>query len=66
MLQAKVLREGKFLSQLIYSIEQHEHTLISLGRKLKIDLMKGHHLPTSRDFRIRNDLLQNALAEQVR
>jgi len=62
--KAKVLREGKFLSQLIYSIEQHEHTLISLGRKLKIDLMKGHHLPTSRDFRIRNDLLQNALAEQ--
>jgi len=62
--QAKVLRETKGIARLVYAIEQHEHNLILLGRRSKIDFMKSHHLPTSRDFRIKSDILRMNLAEQ--
>ncbi|XP_076812409.1 Fanconi anemia group I protein-like isoform X1 [Clavelina lepadiformis] len=62
--KAKVLRESKGIARLVYTIEQHEHNLILLGRKSKLDFMKSHHLPTSRDFRIRSDVLRVNLLEQ--
>nr|CAB3244661.1 Fanconi anemia group I protein-like [Phallusia mammillata] len=62
--KAKVLREMKGIARLVFAIEQHEHHLILLGRKAKIDFMRNHHLPTSRDFRIRSDVLRISLAEQ--
>ena len=49
---------------MVYSIEKHEHQLILLGKRAKVDLMRHHHLPTSRDFRIRGDVLKLAVAEQ--
>ena len=64
--RAKILRESKSISQLVYSIEQHEHHLILLARKTKTELMKDYHLPTSRDFRIRTDVIHiNAIDEEA-
>lgn len=62
--KARVLKEGKGITNLVYAIEQHEHQLILLGKKAKVDFMRHHHLPTSRDFRIRGDVLKLAVAEQ--
>ena len=64
LIQARVVREGKGVTSLVYAIEQHEHQLILLGKKAKLNLMKHHHLPQSRDFRIRGDVLKLAVAEQ--
>ena len=63
--KAKVLRESKNISKLVFSIEQHEHNLIILTRRSKMDLMKNYHLPTSRDFRIRTDVIHVAMNEQA-
>ena len=33
LIQARVVREGKGVTSLVYAIEQHEHQLILLGKK---------------------------------
>merc|ERR1739838_372815 len=62
--KAKVLRQGKGITSLIYAIEQHEHHLILLGKKTKTNLMKSYQVTTSRDFRISTAELQSAMAKQ--
>lgn len=57
-----MLRETRTIPPLIYSIETFERFLISLGRKCKMDLLSGHKLPTSRDFRIKSAVIKEALA----
>ena len=60
----KVLRETRFIPSLIYSVENLERFLISLGKKCKMDLLREHKLPTSRDFRIKSSVIKETLARR--
>lgn len=59
-----MLRETKSIPPLIFAIENLERFLMTLGKKCKINLLSGHKLPTSRDFRIKSALVKEALARK--
>ncbi|XP_022096600.1 Fanconi anemia group I protein-like [Acanthaster planci] len=56
-----VMRETRGIPALIFTIEQFEQFLIKLSKKSKVDLMQHVKLSTSRDFRINQQTLQEAL-----
>ncbi|XP_029411826.1 Fanconi anemia group I protein isoform X2 [Nannospalax galili] len=60
---AKVLRETKPIPNLIFAIEQYEKFLIQLSKKSKVNLMQYMKLSTSRDFKIKGNILDMVLQE---
>lgn len=54
----KIQRESKIIPALIYAVEQFERYLIQLSRKSKVDFMQYMKRSTSRDFRIKYNLIQ--------
>ncbi|XP_048585448.1 Fanconi anemia group I protein isoform X2 [Nematostella vectensis] len=62
--KAKVMKEMKFIPNLIYAIEQYEKFLIQLSKKSKINLMEHIKRSTARDFRINGATLEAALREE--
>ncbi|XP_062944842.1 Fanconi anemia group I protein isoform X2 [Cynocephalus volans] len=60
---AKVLRETKPIPNLIFAIEQYEKFLIHLSKRSKVNLMQHMKLSTSRDFKIKGNILDTVLRE---
>ncbi|XP_076792354.1 Fanconi anemia group I protein isoform X2 [Arvicanthis niloticus] len=60
---AKVLRETKPIPNLVFAIEQYEKFLIQLSKKSKVNLMQHMKLSTSRDFKIKGNVLDMVLRE---
>ncbi|KAM5179289.1 Fanconi anemia group I protein [Callospermophilus lateralis] len=60
---ARVLRETKPIPNLIFAIEQYEKFLIHLSKKSKVNLMQHMKLSTSRDFKIKGNILDMVLGE---
>uniref|UniRef100_A0A8C0PXD8 FA complementation group I n=1 Tax=Canis lupus familiaris TaxID=9615 RepID=A0A8C0PXD8_CANLF len=60
---ARVLRETKPIPNLIFAIEQYEKFLIHLSKKSKVNLMQHMKLSTSRDFKIKGNILDVVLRE---
>uniref|UniRef100_A0A452TL29 FA complementation group I n=1 Tax=Ursus maritimus TaxID=29073 RepID=A0A452TL29_URSMA len=60
---ARVLRETKPIPNLIFAIEQYEKFLIHLSKKSKVNLMQHMRLSTSRDFKIKGNILDMVLRE---
>ncbi|XP_036909535.1 Fanconi anemia group I protein [Sturnira hondurensis] len=61
---AKVLRETKPIPNLIFAIEQYEKFLIFLSKRSKVNLMQHMKLSTSRDFKIKGNILDMLLREE--
>ncbi|XP_036133936.1 Fanconi anemia group I protein [Molossus molossus] len=61
---ARVLRETKPIPNLIFAIEQYEKFLICLSKKSKVNLMQHMKLSTSRDFKIKGNVLDTLLREE--
>ncbi|XP_066211097.1 Fanconi anemia group I protein isoform X2 [Saccopteryx leptura] len=61
---ARVLRETKPIPNLIFAIEQYEKFLISLSKRSKVNLMQHMKLSTSRDFKIKGNILNTLLREE--
>uniref|UniRef100_A0A8C9K0G9 FA complementation group I n=1 Tax=Panthera tigris altaica TaxID=74533 RepID=A0A8C9K0G9_PANTA len=61
---ARVLRETKPIPNLIFAIEQYEKFLIHLSKKSKVNLMQHMKLSTSRDFKIKANILDMVLREE--
>lgn len=57
-MKSKVLRETRFIPNLIYEIEQYEKFIIELSKKSKVNLMSYVKLSTYRDFRINSNRLR--------
>merc|ERR1719244_2392894 len=51
--RAKVLRESRYIPNLILKIEMLEKDLIKLGKRVGQNLSEGNKLSVSRDFRIK-------------
>ncbi|XP_041494726.1 Fanconi anemia group I protein isoform X3 [Microtus oregoni] len=62
-IMAKVLRETKPIPNLVFAIEQYEKFLIHLSKKSKVNLMQHMKLSTSRDFKIKGNILDMVLRE---
>ncbi|XP_060223380.1 Fanconi anemia group I protein isoform X2 [Meriones unguiculatus] len=62
-IMAKVLRETKPIPNLVFAIEQYEKFLIQLSKKSKVNLMQHMKLSTSRDFKIKGNILDMVLRE---
>ncbi|EHB18452.1 Fanconi anemia group I protein [Heterocephalus glaber] len=60
---ARVLRETKPIPNLIFAIEQYEKFLIQLSKKSKVNLMQHMKLSTSRDFKIKGNILDMVFRE---
>lgn len=60
---ARVLRETKPIPNLIFAIEQYEKFLIHLSKRSKVNLMQHMKLSTSRDFKIKGNILDMVLRE---
>ncbi|EPY75003.1 Fanconi anemia group I protein [Camelus ferus] len=60
---ARVLRETKPIPNLIFAIEQYEKFLIHLSKRSKVNLMQHIKLSTSRDFKIKGNILDVVLRE---
>ncbi|XP_036787922.2 Fanconi anemia group I protein [Manis pentadactyla] len=58
---ARVLRETKPIPNLIFAIEQYEKFLIHLSKRSKVNLMQHMKLSTSRDFKIKGNVLDMVL-----
>lgn len=52
-------REARVMPQLIYEVERFEKVLIAVQKKTKINLLRGMRRNIARDFRIREELLQD-------
>nr|KAF6409791.1 FA complementation group I [Rousettus aegyptiacus] len=63
MAMARVLRETKPIPNLIFAIEQYEKFLIQLSKRSKVNLMQHMKLSTSRDFKIKGNILDMVLRE---
>ncbi|XP_057576201.1 Fanconi anemia group I protein isoform X2 [Hippopotamus amphibius kiboko] len=61
---ARALRETKPIPNLIFAIEQYEKFLIHLSKKSKVNLMQHIKLSTSRDFKIKGNILDMVLREE--
>ncbi|XP_074174446.1 Fanconi anemia group I protein isoform X2 [Rhinolophus sinicus] len=61
---ARVLRETKAIPNLIFAIEQYEKFLIRLSKRSKVNLMQHMKLSTSRDFKIKGNILDMVLQEE--
>ncbi|XP_055969830.1 Fanconi anemia group I protein [Sorex fumeus] len=61
---ARSLRETKPIPNLVFSIEQYEKFLILLSKKSKVNLMQHMKLSTSRDFKIKGNILDAVLREE--
>ncbi|XP_012499199.1 PREDICTED: Fanconi anemia group I protein isoform X2 [Propithecus coquereli] len=61
---ARVLRETKPIPNLIFAIEQYEKFLIHLSKRSKVNLMQHIKLSTSRDFKIKGNILDMVLREE--
>ncbi|ELK35851.1 Fanconi anemia group I protein [Myotis davidii] len=61
---ARVLRETKPIPNLIFAIEQYEKFLIFLSKRSKVNLMQHIKLSTSRDFKIKGNILDLLLREE--
>ncbi|XP_006152850.1 Fanconi anemia group I protein [Tupaia chinensis] len=61
---SRVLRETKPIPNLIFAIEQYEKFLINLSKKSKVNLMQHMKLSTSRDFKIKGNILDMVLQEE--
>ncbi|XP_037365896.1 Fanconi anemia group I protein [Talpa occidentalis] len=61
---ARVLRETKPIPNLIFAIEQYEKFLIHLSKRSKVNLMQHMRLSTSRDFKIKGNILDVVLREE--
>lgn len=64
MAMARVLRETKAIPNLIFAIEQYEKFLIRLSKRSKVNLMQHMKLSTSRDFKIKGNVLDMVLQEE--
>ncbi|KAH0505206.1 Fanconi anemia group I protein-like protein [Microtus ochrogaster] len=64
-IMAKVLRETKPIPNLVFAIEQYEKFLIHLSKKSKVNLMQHMKLSTSRDFKIKGNILDMVLREDA-
>ncbi|XP_032692838.1 Fanconi anemia group I protein isoform X2 [Lontra canadensis] len=62
---ARALRETKPIPNLIFAIEQYEKFLIHLSKKSKVNLMQHMKLSTSRDFKIKGNILDVVLREEA-
>lgn len=62
---ATVLRESRAIPNLIFAIEQYEKFLIRLSKKSKVNLMQHMKLSTSRDFKIKGNILDVVLREEA-
>ncbi|KAM5291420.1 Fanconi anemia group I protein isoform 2-T2 [Glossophaga mutica] len=60
---ARVLRETRPIPNLIFAIEQYEKFLIFLSKRSKVNLMQHMKLSTSRDFKIKGNILDMLLRE---
>ncbi|KAB0396771.1 hypothetical protein E2I00_007788, partial [Balaenoptera physalus] len=60
---ARALRETKPIPNLIFAIEQYEKFLIHLSKRSKVNLMQHIKLSTSRDFKIKGNILDMVLQE---
>ncbi|XP_053437640.1 Fanconi anemia group I protein [Nycticebus coucang] len=58
---ARVLRETKPIPNLIFAIEQYEKYLIHLSKRSRVNLMQHIKLSTSRDFKIKGNILDLVL-----
>ncbi|KAL0084097.1 FANCI solenoid 4-domain-containing protein [Phycomyces blakesleeanus] len=63
--KAKIVREAKIIPNLIFVVEQFERHLIQLSRKSKKDLMQYMKRSTSRDFKIKADIVEEATTEDT-
>ncbi|XP_047591772.1 Fanconi anemia group I protein isoform X3 [Lutra lutra] len=61
---ARALRETKPIPNLIFAIEQYEKFLIHLSKKSKVNLMQHMKLSTSRDFKIKGNILDVVLRDE--
>uniref|UniRef100_A0A4W2C9L4 FA complementation group I n=1 Tax=Bos indicus x Bos taurus TaxID=30522 RepID=A0A4W2C9L4_BOBOX len=61
---ARALRETKPIPNLIFAIEQYEKFLIHLSKRSKVNLMKHIKLSTSRDFKIKGNILDVVLRQE--
>uniref|UniRef100_A0A8C2P6E3 FA complementation group I n=1 Tax=Capra hircus TaxID=9925 RepID=A0A8C2P6E3_CAPHI len=62
--KARALRETKPIPNLIFAIEQYEKFLIHLSKRSKVNLMKHIKLSTSRDFKIKGNVLDAVLRQE--
>ncbi|ESO96862.1 hypothetical protein LOTGIDRAFT_115514, partial [Lottia gigantea] len=60
----KVIKQSKYIPNLIYAIEQFERYLIQLTKKSKVNLMDNIKMSTSRDFRINTAAVQAILDQE--
>lgn len=56
---SRASKEAKVMPQLIYEVERFEKVLITVQKKTKINILRGMRRNIARDFRIREDLLNN-------
>eukprot|EP00178_Gracilaria_changii_P014400 TRINITY_DN405_c0_g1_i1.p1 TRINITY_DN405_c0_g1~~TRINITY_DN405_c0_g1_i1.p1 ORF type:complete len:1440 (-),score=228.56 TRINITY_DN405_c0_g1_i1:26-4345(-) len=59
----KATSEARVMPQLIYEVERFEKVLISAQKRTKINLLRGMRRNIARDFRIREDALDEAERE---
>jgi len=53
----KVLKRTKAIPALIFALEQYSQAVLALSTRTKVDLSFGFKPGTSRDFRIKDDLV---------
>ncbi|XP_067004325.2 Fanconi anemia group I protein [Anabrus simplex] len=58
---SKVLKDTKCVPKIVFGMETFEKFLIQLSNKCKVNLMQNIKPSTSRDFRIKMEVLQQAL-----
>jgi len=61
--KAKVLRETRYIPNLILKIETLEKDVLKLGKRIGQDLCEGQKISVARDFRIKTDMLTQAEEE---
>lgn len=56
---SRASREARVMPQLVYEVERFEKVLITVQKKTKINILRGMRRNIARDFRIREDLLND-------
>lgn len=58
---SKAAKEARVMPQLVYEVEKFEKVLIGAQKRTKISLLRGMRRNIARDFRIREDCLQDMI-----
>lgn len=62
---SRASKEARVMPQLIYEVERFEKVLIAVQKKTRINILRGMRRNIARDFRIREDLLNDDREDNV-